>query len=260
MFGQKQGAGTRFNFPLETRLKIPGSVMSEMVSPVWFSHLGVYWYYEDFLWDAFDATEHPLAIYDASSGGTPTTDLVADGTGGQFQIQIASDSEAELVGFHMAGNLYIQGNKPFIFATRLKVVHTMAANEILVWGLASDIDTSTLDNLTRNLWFRVETDTDLMLESDDATTDTDDKDTGIDLTADTFYWFVIEHGFDGKYYFRVAEGDGDNVKTFNLENKFGVTAPSFGANNMQPVILAQKTSGTTQPEIKIDVIAFAGVR
>lgn len=262
MFMRKQGGGgSRFTFPLETRLKIPGA-LGEMISPAWFSHLGAYWYYEDFLWDAFDIDEHPLALYDYEGTDQSTKALIADATGGAFQIKLGAASEEKLVGFTMNDNLFIQGNLPFIFATRLQVVHTMAANQALVWGLASDINTPTFDSFVRNCWFRVEGDTDLLIEADDASTDQDDKDTGINISAATYYWYVIERGFDGKVYFRVAEGDGDNVRTFNLKDRFGGTDPSFGANNLQPVILAYKSAGAagTTPELKIDCVAFAGIR
>jgi hypothetical protein len=247
------GAGTRWSFPIETAYKMPGA-NQPVTGMAWYQNLpGWFFYHEDFLWDAFDIDEHPLAIYDASASGSPTTGLIADAVGGQYQIQLSSTSEAQLVGFHMAGNLYIQGNKPFIFEARVKTAHAMAANQNVVIGLASDVDTSTLDDITRNLWFRQAATADLQTEFDDATTDDDDNDSGVDITEDAFYIYRIE--FDGSI---VRMGLMDALgEGYNTVAEY---SPAFGANNFQPVILAQKTTGATQPELHVDYVAFAGCR
>lgn len=247
------GGGSSLHFPIESAFRMPGA-QQPVTGINWYQNLpGWFYYFEDFLWDEFDIAEHPLAIYDASAAGTPTTGLIADAVGGQFQIQLASTSEAELVGLTMNNNLYIQGNKPFIFEARVKTVHTMATAQNIVIGLASDVDTSTLDNFTRNIWFRQSAAVDLHTEFDDNTTDTDDQDSGLDITAGAFYGYRIE--FDGSIA-RMSTWDalGENFKTWARYS------PAFGANNLQPVILAQKTSGTSQPELSVDYLAFAGVR
>ncbi len=247
------GGGSSLHFPIETAYRMPGA-QQPVTGINWFQNLpGWYYFYEDFLFDAFDIDESPLAIYDASASGSPTTGLIADAVGGQFQIQLASTSEAEMVGFTMNDNLYIQGNKPFIFEARVKTVHTMATAQNVVIGLASDVNSSTLDNLTRNLWFRQAATADLQTEFDDNTTDQAITDSGLDITANAFYGYRIE--FDGSIA-RMSTWDnlGENFKTWARYS------PAFGANNLQPVVLAQKTSGTTQPELAVDYIAFAGVR
>ena len=248
------GGGSRFHLPLQTFERSSGA--SQAVSgDVLHQNVPIeFYYYEDFLWDAFDITEHPLAIYDASASGTPTTDLLADATGGVFQIKLAATSEAETVGFTQGDNLYIQGNTLWYFETRLKVVNAMAANQVLVWGLGSDVNTTTLDNITRNAWFRLDADADLLVELDDNTTDTDDYDTGEDITADTYYIFGMERGIDGKVHFYMADGDGENARQVHE------ITDAFGANNLQPILIAQKASGTSQPELNIDYLYYIGRR
>lgn len=259
MFQPTAGIGSAFGFPLKTVWRPAGSRQGVQSVQPYSAHKNWFWRVEDFLWDAFDIDEHWLATYDASAAGAPTLDLVADGTGGQFQIKLASTSEAETAGLTMADNLYFDGAKPFYFETRMQVVHTMAANEVLVWGMASDVNTATLDNIVRNAWFRQDADTDLLIETDDATTDTDDKDTGFNVTAATWYIFSIERDRNGTIYFTKADGDGQNPKTWSMKKNFSVAEPTF-SGNLQPVILCQKSSGTTTPEILVDYLVCAGAR
>jgi len=254
------GGGSVFHFPLRTHRRGTGASQGTY-SVLPFQNLrNWHWFFEDFIGDALDEDEHPLAVYDASASGTPTLDIVADAVGGQYQIQLANTNEAETAGLTFGGQLFLRGNRPFYFETRLKQVNTMAANQVLVWGLASDVDTTTLDNLTRNLWFRLDADSDLLIEADDNTTDQDDKDTGFNVTADTFYIYSIERGVDGTVYFSKADGNGENRKTWTLSKTFGGSEPSFSTNNLQPVILAQKSTGTTQPEIVVDYVLVGGER
>lgn len=259
MFGNVSDRGTKFQFPTGCFDKANAAPANDFFTPSWFSWLGAFWYYEDFLYDVFPAEANfALSIYDQPNA-TGTQDLVADATGGQFQFKLSANSQAEGLGFTMGDNLYIQGNLPFLFLTRLKVVHTMAANQALVWGLGSDVALLP-DNMIRNLWFKLDATTALLVEADDNTTDTDDKDTGITITANTFYWFGIESNRDGKVTFHVANGDGNNAKTIDFAKRFAGSDPAFGANNLQPVILVTKTTGVTQPEVIIDTVAFMGFR
>ena len=249
--------GTAFHHPLQTYRKLPGAI-STIRGDVFGHHIpSEYYYYEDFLWDEFDIAKHPLAIYDASASGIVTTDLVDDAVGGQFQVKLASTSEAETAGLTMGGNLYIRGNLPFYFETRLKIVLAPAANQVYVFGLASDINTNVFDDVVRHAWFRVETDADIMVEVDDNVTNTDDKDTNVDVVTDAFIYYSIERTFDGRVIFAMAEADGD---AYGSSYIVPAADAAFGANNLQPVLLAQKASGATQPEIVIDYIFFCGTR
>lgn len=256
---QHQGqGGSPFPFPIGTIQRAPGSgqdvrsVLPFQNNKLWF------WEYEDFLYDAYPS-DAPLTLYDQSASGSPSTGLVSNATGGVYGITLASTNELEIVGFDKGDNLLIQGNLPFYFETRVKVVHTMAANEKLVFGLASAMN-PTLDNITRNAWFLLAGSTDLLIETDDGTDDNDDKDTGHDITAGSFYIYSIERGVDGIVYFTKADGDGQNRKTWTMSRTFGLNEPSFGANNLQPVILASKSTGTTQPQIQIDYLLYGGAR
>jgi len=261
LLGHQGAGGSDFRFPLRTISRGNAGVVDIHAPTLFQAYPNWFWYYEDFLWDAFDADEMALSIYDHSPSGSPTKGLVANGTGGQFQLKASSTSEAQMLAICQDDNLFIQGNLPFMFAARVKVVHTMAANQNVLIGVTSAFknDPVTPDYWTRHAMFKLDTDTDLLLESDDNTTDTDDKDTGIDITAGEWYWYVIENGSNGRLYYGLIDNEG-YMKTWNLEDKFGVTAPSYGANNMQPFVGVLKASGTTTPEILCDAVLYGGQR
>lgn len=257
MFLNASDIGTKHQFPLMT-FDQAASSKQEFHTPAWYQSLSHHWYLEDFVTDALPS-DTPFSIYDQSATGTPTTAIVADATGGQYQIKLTNNSQVESAGITFGDNLLIQGNLPFLFVARLKVVHTMAANQVLWFGLGSDVGLDP-DNITRGAFFVLRGDTNLLVEVDDNTTDTDDKDTGIDLTADTFYWFGIERERSGRLTFHFAEGDGENVRIVEFANRFGVLNPTFGNNNLQPHILVSKTTGTTTPEVIVDLVATCGAR
>lgn len=253
-FFNKYTNGSRLHFPMLVHGRAAAASQGNY-SLAWFQDLRRFaWFYEDFMWDAFDIDEHPLALYDASASGSPTKDIVANEPGGAFQIKLASTSEAETVALTQNDQLYIRMNKPWYFETRLKKVAAAAANQVYVWGVGSAFNTDTLDSIARNAWFRVDgNNSNLLIEADDATTDDDDVDTTADLTDDTYYIFSIEHTGDGRLIYRKADGDGQNIKSYKLTTE----TRAFGANNGQIIIAAQKASGTTTPELVIDYVAYA---
>lgn len=253
-------AGTVLEFPISTRLRASDASIAGRFPLLGQAYNDWFWHSEDFLHDSLDLTKTPFALYDASAAGSPTADVKSNETGGVYQIQLAATSEAETVGLTNGDMLGIQGNRPFFFAARVKVISAMAANQNIVIGLGSAMNTTTLDNLTRNLWFRqTGAATNLLLEADDNTTD-QSVDSGLTVTANVYNWYVIEQGVGGVY-FSFASAHGASWRTHKLSSpKFSGSEPVFGANNLQVIIAAQKTSGTTQPEIYIDAIVFAGER
>ncbi len=256
-----QGAGgSDFRFPLRTISRADGQTLDVHAPTLFQAFPNWWWYYEDFVVDALQSDEH-FTIYDHSPSGSPTKALVANATGGVLQMKAAATSEAESLVWSMNDNLYVQGNLPFLFAARVKTVHTMAANEVVIVGLGSAIanDPVTPDWITRNVWFRQDASAALLAEADDGTTDTDDKALGPTITAGDWYWYVIERGKNGRLYYGLIDKNG-LCKTWTLEDKFGINSPSFGANNLQPLVWALKASGTTQPEVLIDGVIVGGER
>lgn len=250
MARQYTGAGTRFQGPIFLRERGVDAA-TEAVSEVWTPTKLDFKFWEDFFPD-FNLTGSPLALYDQSASGTPTGAVETNGVGGQYKMTLAATNELEVYGFTFDNNLIVDSAKPFYFEARWKVP-TIAANESVVVGLGSDAHT-VLDDVTRNLWFRVDGDMDLLVEQDDTSTDTDDYDTGIDLSAATFVITAIERDAMGNIRYSYWEGDGSRRSEVHKLSGSGFSG------NLQPLALVRKASGTTQPYLTLDYLALIGRR
>lgn len=242
--------GTRHVTPFQTRQKAVGGNGMEVVSDVLYQHVNQCCFFQDFLGGWTDAQDVG-AIYDASASGSPTTAVVTAGSNGQLQLKAASTSEAEDIAYYWGDKLQIPGNaRNIYFEARIQIPTAITTNEDVVIGLSSAIDTTTLDNITRNLWFRLPATMALKVERDDATTDTDDQagNVSVTLTAGTWYRFIIEKKEDGTCYFRLQDDNGENDRLYYS------LSSAFGANNLQPVTLVKKASGTTTPELLVDYV------
>jgi hypothetical protein len=141
---------------------------------------------------------------------------------------------------------------------RLSVDALPTANEDLVIGFASAYN-ATIDSVANNAWIKLAgASLSVVLESDDATTDNDDKapDTAFTLTAATMYEFKISmSAVDGasstnvKFFARSTVGGDWTALTS------GSTVFKFGANiAAQPYVFFQKASSTDTGGIKVDYI------
>lgn len=139
----------------------------------------------------------PWATQDTSSSGTPTLDYADDAAGGQYILKLAADNEAEAITLYHGDQLTFDSTKKVIFEARVKIEPDvtgaggdLAAGDIIVMGLAAARD-ATLDDITKNVWFRFEgANHNILVESDDGSTDDDDNDTGSDWVDDT--WMVLK--------------------------------------------------------------------
>lgn len=247
-------SGTAHAFPLLTRGAAPSATrQDDPPSLDWFCDLSNwFWFVEDFIRDT-DLSDEAFTIYDKSASGSPTAGVIADATGGQYRLKLASTSEAEDLFWTLNGNLPIDSAKPFVFLARCMTAHAMAAAQRVIVGLGSDY-TTILDDITRNIWFRQEADTDLLIEVDDATTDTDDFDTGKDISEDAWVEYMIVKGYDGTIFFCVKDNKGQNFQMLKMVDGSGFSG------NLQPILGVQKDSGTTTPELLVDYVAFCGAR
>jgi hypothetical protein len=168
-----------------------------------------------------------------------------------LQLLASSTSEEQDLAYYWADKLQIPGNaKSIYFEARVQIPTAITTNEEVVIGLSSAVDTLVLDNLTRNLWFKLPASMALKVERDDATTDTDDQAgyVSVTLTAATWYRFIIEKKEDGTCVFRIADSNGENDRIYYS------LSSAFGANNLQPVVLVRKASGTTTPSLLVDYV------
>lgn len=196
-------------------------------------------------------------IKDTSSGGTPTYLNVTE-DGGAAKLTLDNTSEAQIVTLFQNDVLMLDLATLQTFEAVVKVAGIDAVTTLVV-GLAS-AQNDTPDTVAVNAWFRLQGSaslTAIVVETDDGTTDNDDKATGksfgsgyhnlkIDFTcsvaaATPAALKNIKFIVDGQ---RVAE-----TVTFDM------SAISAG-QNVQPFIQLQKASGTGTPSVTIAKIAY----
>lgn len=183
-------------------------------------------------------------IKDTSSAGTPTYLCITE-DGGAAKLTIAATSEEENV------TLYQNDVLPWDLA-QLQFVEFVAkvsgidSVTTLVFGVAN-AQADDEDAITVNAWFRMQgsaSTTAVVCETDDGTTDNDDKATGTTLAA-VYKKFTIDftNGLsDIRFYVdgqRVASGT-----TFSM-------ADVSSGQNVQPFVQIHKASGTGTPAITI---------
>lgn len=182
-------------------------------------------------------------IADTSSAGTPTY-LMATDTG--LTMTIAATSEAE--------NICAYQNDVLIYdLASLQTVWFVArfvtqadAVTTLTMGVGSARN-DTPDSVAVNAWFRVDgsaSTSNVVVETDDGTTDNDDKATGTTmLLVYKKYLIDFTNGLADVRFFidgqRVAAGT-----TFNM-------SAATAGQNVQPIIQLQKASGTGVPALSV---------
>lgn len=191
-------------------------------------------------------------IADTSAAGTPTY-LCATEDGGQAVLTLAATSEVENVCLYQGDILFLDLAQLKRFEFLAKVSGVDSATTI-VMGLGSARN-DTPDSVTVNAWFRIEGSaslTNVVAETDDNSTDNDDKATGATLSS-TWKKFVIDftNGLSDVRFFI----DGERVATATTFSMSSVTS----GQNVQPIFQIQKGSGTGTPALSITgVYALAG--
>lgn len=211
------------------------------------------YYKEDFLGGATIAAtvgEGMWKITDTSSSGTPTYTKDATGHGGIFTMAFDSQTEIQNVCLDFGDKLQLDIDQILEIEFRLKTVATLDSATTLVFGLQSNRNDNT-DSTTNNAQFKLVGDNNVVVETDDGTTDNDDKATGKTLVA-AYKRFVISFAA-GKSDVRFFI-DGDRVAsatTFSM-------AAATGA--LQPFVQLQKTSDNNTDSVSIDYIGWKARR
>lgn len=253
----REGAGTHHSAPLFVESqKRPGDT-GPFGLPVPYSDPRRHWFYEDF---RPSAPPDSASLYDISASGTPTeTDRAV--SGGVRRFALDTTSEAQYVGWDEAN---VATFKPArLWGVWRLAVSTIGANEAAVWGFttARPAGISGLDNVSRNIWFRLSASLALTCEADDGTTDTDDQaandgDGAITLTADTFYWFGIKAYDLSAIEFWLADANGDNGRRV-----FRASAPLLASTDLlMPCAYVLRSSGTNARYFDADLFYGAGER
>ena len=184
-------------------------------------------------------------IKDTSSSGTPTYTTVTASDGGLLTITCSNTNEAQVVTLYHGDKLFYDLQYLQNVWWVLKVA-SFSATATLVAGVGS-AQADSADDVATNAWFRMEGGTStsaVVVETDDAVTDTDDVATGQTLST-TLKKFLIDFSYglgDVRFFIdgaRVAAGT-----TFNMS---GLTA----GLNVQPFLQFQKSGGTATPAVSI---------
>lgn len=191
-------------------------------------------------------------IKDTSSSGTPTY-LCQSEPGGALKLTLAATSEEEIVTLYHNDVLTIDPNK-LRYVRWVAKVASIDSVTTLVAGVAS-AQNDTEDSVARHAWFRMEgsaSTSALVVESDDGTTDLDDKSTGLSLSS-TYLDLLIDfqNGLSDVRFAvngnRVAAGT-----TFDLD-QIGTT------NYLQPFVQLHKASGTGTPSVSLAMFEYEAV-
>lgn len=191
-----------------------------------------------------------------STGTTPTLARKADFDCGALELKTSNTSEVADLTLYWGDEQNIDSDLGPILIARVQVQTQPAAADSICWGFGSARN-ALQDSVARNAWFKLAgANLDLKVESDDATTDDDDNDTTVDLTAGTFIETMVSmnriHGAsatDVRFFYRTTLG---GAWTRVLAN----TTFVLGADQaIQPYFQVEKTSGTTTPDLLIDYAA-----
>ncbi len=194
------------------------------------------------LWGADLATSAdagtPWLVDDTSAGGSPTIEVDANG---HAHLQLASTSEVENVCLHLADKLPYDIDDIIRIEFVAKVTASLDSATTVVLGLGS-ARADDPDAVAANAFFKLAGSNDIVCETDDGTTDTDDVSTGQTLVA---AYKVFQIDFSGgksniKFYV-----DGERLapsQTFSMAN--------YSAG-LQPIFQIQKTADTNTDELFI---------
>ena len=184
---------------------------------------------------------------DTSSAGTPTYLCITE-DGGAAKLTCTSTSEAQIVTLYHNDVLAFDVRKIKMMEF-IALVAGIDSVTTLTMGLGS-AHNDTDDSVATNAWFRMQgsvSTTAVVAETDDGTTDNDDKATGASLAA-VYKKFVIsfESGITDVRFFI----DGERVAQATT---FDMSALAAGLN-VQPIFQIQKASGTGVPSVTIAMV------
>lgn len=183
-------------------------------------------------------------IKDTSSSGTPTYLNITE-DGGAAKLTLASTSEAEIVTLYQ-NDVLIYDVRQLQAVWWIAQVAGIDSVTTLTMGVAS-AQNDTDDSVATNAWFRMQgsaSTSAVVVETDDATLDLDDKATGQTLAA-AYKKFLIDfsNGIGNVQFFI----DGARVAAGTLFDMSNLAA----GLNVQPFVQLQKASGTGVPSVTL---------
>lgn len=189
-------------------------------------------------------------ITDTSSSGTPTYTKDAAAHGGAVTLAFDSQGEIQNVCLDFGDKLQLDIDSLIEIEFRLKTVAALDSATTLVFGLQSARNDNT-DSTTNNAQFKLVGSNTVVCETDDGTTDNDDKATGKTL-VDSYKRFVISFAA-GKSDVRFFI-DGDRVASATTFSMAAATG------QLQPFVQIQKTADTNTDSVTIDYVFWKARR
>ncbi len=183
------------------------------------------------------------------TGGSPTVAPSSDGVvltlDATSEAQAANLLQGDVLLFDIDDLIYIRGKAKLSTAS-------LGSGIDAVFGLAGAYN-ATLDTIAQNCWFKCAGSNSVLIETDDGTTDTDDKDTGMTLKTDWRSWAIdFSSGVLSQAPPATSKGGKASVR-FYFENDSGQLMPvaeqtnfdmSAYSGSMQLFAAMRKASGT----------------
>lgn len=198
-------------------------------------------------------------ITDTSAAGAPTYAYVDGASSGEVQLVLASTSEVENVCLSFGDTLGFDIDKIQGAEFRVKMNQAaLNATTMVAFGLTGDRNDA-IDSIAQNILFRVigaTSTTAVVVETDDGTTDNDDKATGQTL-INAYKRFKIDFS-NGTSDIRFFMDDGNGA----LVRVAGSTTFSMAGytGSLQPFVQIQKTADTNVDGITLDYVKVWGKR
>jgi hypothetical protein len=217
-------------------------------------------FFDDFTGQILDIT-NTWTVADTSSAGAPTYQVVDDANCGVVQLTLASTTEAENVCLYKNDNQNFLVSSAPIMTCRLQIPVIGTATDDYAWGLWSARNDA-IDSVATHMSMRlIGASLKLYIESDDGTTDKDDKDTGVTLTAATYYEFKFDttDQTNLKFFYR-AGINGAWVQLVDTAATPATFTWAASTAKVQPTFQVQKTSASTTPSMLIDYVDVVSSR
>lgn len=210
--------------------------------------------------EVYEQLAAPFRVSRTAAAGHPTVTL----SGGALVLTLDATEEAQLIGIDFGDHLAfdIDDVKRIEILAAASASLDAAVSAVLGAGSAVAADP---DDVAASAWFKLPGDNTMVVETDDGTTNQDDKDTGLDLAA-TFRRLVIDFasGVHGRTPPETSLG-GKGAVQFSAENSAGLLAPvakttlfnmSQYSSGLQPILWLLKSSDVATATLSIKAITF----
>jgi len=201
-------------------------------------------FYEDFLGKDTIPPEK-WAYIDVSVAGNTTPIVAADAANGILRCPLDATSEAQETGAYWNDQRPLVLNQGLVFECRMALQTLPTLLSIAVWGLAGNKN-AVADTVAESVWFRVEGNGVVTVESDDTVNEQTDIATGITVTAGQMKTYRIDCTDITSVKFYVDGAQVAAATTFNMSQ--------VAALALQPYVHLAKASGAGLGVLDIDYI------